>query len=140
VNDAYNANPASMVAALRALGSMRPGQAGRRWAVLGQMAELGPGSADEHARVGRLAAELGIDGLVVVGPQAGVIGDATAAARPGAGPEVYRAADVEAAVALVRRRLRPGDIVLVKASRAARLERVAHALTEARPVVSGGGD
>jgi UDP-N-acetylmuramoyl-tripeptide--D-alanyl-D-alanine ligase len=140
VNDAYNANPASMAAALRTLGSMRPGQGGRRWAVLGEMAELGPGSADEHARVGRLAAQLGIDGLVLVGARAGVIGDAAAAARPQAGPTVCRAADAEPAVALLRRRLRPGDVVLVKASRAAGLERVAQALTEPRPGVTGGGD
>ncbi|HZB48071.1 MAG TPA: UDP-N-acetylmuramoyl-tripeptide--D-alanyl-D-alanine ligase, partial [Mycobacteriales bacterium] len=68
VNDAYNANPESVAAALRALRTMARGR--RSWAVLGAMAELGEAAADEHRRVGELAARLGVDRLIVVGPDA----------------------------------------------------------------------
>ncbi|MGI8683250.1 MAG: UDP-N-acetylmuramoyl-tripeptide--D-alanyl-D-alanine ligase [Mycobacteriales bacterium] len=122
VNDAYNANPESMAAALRALAAMSAGR--RSWAVLGEMAELGPASVEEHEVVGRLVADLGIDRLVVVGPAAGPI-DAVAAA---AGRRSESVPDVATAVELLRSQLRPGDVVLVKASRAAGLERVAGAL------------
>jgi len=122
VNDAYNANPESMRAALHALAAMSVGR--RSWAVLGEMAELGPAAAAEHARIGRLAAELGVGRLVVVGA-------AAAAITAGAADEgllATRVGDVEAAVALLRTQLAPGDVVLVKASRAVGLERVAAGL------------
>ena len=121
VNDAYNANPESMAAALRALTTMARGR--RSWAVLGEMAELGPSAADQHRRVGELTAELGVDRVVVVGPAAQPI---HAAAREGA----VQVDDADAAIALLRAQLRPQDVVLVKASRAAGLERVALALAE----------
>ncbi len=70
VNDAYNANPDSMAAALRTLASLRrPG--GRLLAVLGDMLELGPGAPAEHRRTGTLAAELGVDALIAIGAHAG---------------------------------------------------------------------
>ena len=121
VNDAYNANPESMAAALRALTTMARGR--RSWAVLGEMAELGASAADEHRRVGELTAELGVDRVVVVGPDAQRL---YAAAREGA----VHVDDADAAIALLRAQLRPEDVVLVKASRAAGLERVALALAE----------
>jgi len=121
VNDAYNANPESMAAALRALTTMARGR--RSWAVLGEMAELGPSAADQHRRVGELTAELGVDRVVVVGPAAQPI---HAAAREGA----VQVDDADAAIALLRAQVRPEDVVLVKASRAAGLERVALALAE----------
>ena len=121
VNDAYNANPESMAAALRALTTMARGR--RSWAVLGEMAELGASAADEHRRVGELTAELGVDRVVVVGPGAQRL---YAAAREGA----VHVDDADAAIALLRAQLRPEDVVLVKASRAAGLERVALALAE----------
>jgi UDP-N-acetylmuramoyl-tripeptide--D-alanyl-D-alanine ligase len=111
VNDAYNANPESMRAALHAVAVIGAGR--RRWAVLGPMAELGDAAPAEHERVGALAAELGIERLVAVG-----------APIPGARP----VGGVEEAVALLQAELAPGDVVLVKASRAAGLERVAEAL------------
>lgn len=117
VNDAYNANPESMRAALHALVDLAGTR--RTWAVLGDMRELGSTSADEHAAVGRLAAELGVDRVVVVGPDA-------AAMTVGARWEIV--ADVDAAVALLHAEVAAGDVVLVKASRAAGLERVAAAL------------
>jgi UDP-N-acetylmuramoyl-tripeptide--D-alanyl-D-alanine ligase len=120
LNDAYNANPTSMAAALAALGALER----RRWAVLGQMAELGAVSEDEHRRMGRLAAEAGVDGMVVVGPGAGAL---VAGARE-AGVEVMEAAGPEEALTVLAPRLRPGDAVLVKASRVVGLERVAASL------------
>jgi len=122
VNDAYNANPDSMRAALRALAAMSAGR--RSWAVLGEMAELGRAAAAEHAQIGRLAAELGIQRLVVVGAGAADI----AAGAADNGLRATAAGDVETAVALLRAELAPGDVVLVKASRAVGLERVAAGL------------
>jgi UDP-N-acetylmuramoyl-tripeptide--D-alanyl-D-alanine ligase len=126
VNDAYNANPESMAAALRALVTMARGR--RSWAVLGAMGELGETAAEEHRRIGALTAELGVDRVVVVGPEAQPV---HAAARA----ESVHVPDVAAAVALLQAELRPEDVVLVKASRSAGLERVALALTE--PVGAG---
>jgi len=125
VNDAYNANPTSMAAALKAVRSMAG--RGRSIAVLGHMAELGPISDDEHERVGELVARLGIDGLVVVGREARLI--AVGAQREGVEPErIVMCEDVAEAASAVRTLARPGDIVLVKASRVERMERVADAL------------
>ncbi len=127
VNDAYNANPESMRAALRSLAAMTGGH--RSWAVLGQMAELGDRADDEHARVGQLVRQLGVDRLVVIGPQASAVhaGAVTAGAT---GEESVHVPDIDAAVSLLRAGLRPGDLVLIKASRAAGLERVAAQLLE----------
>lgn len=125
VNDAYNANPTSMAAALRAARWMAGD--GRCIAVLGHMAELGPVSEQEHERVGRLVARLGIDALVTVGPEAR--GIAWGAEREGVEAERIHACDdlIEAAT-VIRTLAQPGDLVLVKASRIARLERLVDAL------------
>jgi UDP-N-acetylmuramoyl-tripeptide--D-alanyl-D-alanine ligase len=119
VNDAYNANPESVRAALAAA----RGIAGTRrlWAVLGQMAELGEDATAEHQALGRLVATLDVARLVVVGPEAAAIHDAAVSG----GADSVRVPDAAGAVALLRRELRPPDVVLVKASRAAALERVA---------------
>jgi UDP-N-acetylmuramoyl-tripeptide--D-alanyl-D-alanine ligase len=125
VNDSYNANPASMAAALRAARSMA-GDA-RCIAVLGYMAELGPIADAEHERVGALAAGLGVDVLIVVGEEARAI--AVGARRAGMGRNRIRLCeDVTQAVASIQELARPGDLVLVKASRVARLERIVDAL------------
>ena len=125
VNDAYNANPASMAAALRAARWMAG--AGRCIAVLGPMAELGPIAREEHLRVGELLVRLGIHFLVAVGEDARLI--ASAAEHEGMEPDhIYLADDAARAVEVVRSLARDQDLVLVKASRAARLERVAEAL------------
>lgn len=125
LNDAYNANPTSMAAALKAARWI----AGRHRcvAVLGPMAELGAASAEEHERVGELAARLGIDHLVVVGEEARLI--AVGAVREGVEPDrVFRCDTPEEAAAAALRAARPGDVVLVKGSRVAGLERVAEAM------------
>ena len=125
VNDAYNANPESMAAALRTARWMAGD--GRLIAVLGPMAELGSIAEEAHERIGDLAARLGVDRLIVVGPDAEAI--AVAAVREGVEPEhVVVVVDAEAAVAAVRASSRPDDLVLCKASRVAGLERVAEAL------------
>ncbi|MDP9408083.1 MAG: UDP-N-acetylmuramoyl-tripeptide--D-alanyl-D-alanine ligase [Actinomycetota bacterium] len=125
VNDAYNANPDSVKAALKALVTMARGR--RSWAVLGTMAELGDDSGDEHDKIGRLAVRLDVDRLVVVGPEAARM-HAGAVLEGSWGDESMHVPDVDAAVSLLRQQLAPGDVVLVKASRSARLERVAEAL------------
>jgi UDP-N-acetylmuramoyl-tripeptide--D-alanyl-D-alanine ligase len=125
VNDAYNANPASMAAALKAARWVAGD--GRSVAVLGEMAELGPVADREHERVGELAARLGIDELVVVGPAARRI--AVGAVREGLEPDRVTTVDtVEEALEATRRIARPGDVVLVKGSRAVGLERLAEDL------------
>jgi UDP-N-acetylmuramoyl-tripeptide--D-alanyl-D-alanine ligase len=125
LNDAYNANPESMAAALRTARWMAGDV--RLIAVLGYMAELGPISLQEHERVGELAARLPVDRLVVVGDEARSI--AVAAKREGVHPDdVAICYDVEEAIAYVRAHAGPGDVVLCKASRVAGLERVAEGL------------
>ena len=130
INDAYNANPESARAALDALLHIASDDGARRrrtWAVLGLMGELGDDARAEHAKLGRAAADGGVDRLVVVGEGAAIHDGALAA---GAGDRSVRVDDVDAAVDLLRRDLRPGDVVLVKASRSAGLERVAERLLE----------
>jgi UDP-N-acetylmuramoyl-tripeptide--D-alanyl-D-alanine ligase len=119
INDAYNANPESMAAALRALVAM--GQGHTTWAVLGEMRELGMSSEDAHTDVGRLAARLGVDRLVAIGDGARAI--AVGALAAGYSAEAARyVPDVSAARTLLAAELSAGDVVLVKASRAIGLE------------------
>ena len=127
VNDAYNANPESMRAALKALAGMARGGRRRTWAVLGAMAELGPDAPQLHQEIGRLAVRLNIARLVVVGPDAAQL-HAGAVLEGSWGEESVHVPDVDAAVALLHAELQPGDVVLVKASRSQALERVAAAL------------
>ncbi|RAU90386.1 UDP-N-acetylmuramoyl-tripeptide--D-alanyl-D-alanine ligase [Mycolicibacter senuensis] len=131
IDDAYNANPDSMRAALQALAVIARQSAapGRSWAVLGEMAELGEDAISEHDRIGRLAVRLDVSRLIVVG-----VGRAMGAMHHGAvmegswGAEATAVPDVDAALALLRAELRPGDVVLVKASNAAGLTALADAL------------
>jgi UDP-N-acetylmuramoyl-tripeptide--D-alanyl-D-alanine ligase len=128
VNDAYNANPDSMRAALRALVAMGKGR--RTWAVLGRMAELGEESLAEHDAVGRLAVRLNVSKLVTVGGQEAAWLDMGAKNEGSWGEESVHVSDAQAAIDLLRSELRPGDFVLVKASRADGLERIAQALLD----------
>ncbi|MDP9220595.1 MAG: UDP-N-acetylmuramoyl-tripeptide--D-alanyl-D-alanine ligase [Actinomycetota bacterium] len=114
VNDAYNANPESMQAALRALATMAGGR--RSWAILGEMRELGAASAREHAGVARLAAELGIARLVVVGEGARAAYDAALLSGRWQAPPLL-VPDIHAAYDVVQAELAGGDVVLLKASR-----------------------
>lgn len=125
IEDCYNANVDSAVAALEALRVFPC--AGRRGAVLGDLAELGVHTRGAHERVGRRAAELGVDRLVAVGVWGGV----TAAAGSGGRTEVVAVDTLGAAVVHLRHHLRPGDCLLIKGSRSARLERLGELLREA---------
>jgi UDP-N-acetylmuramoyl-tripeptide--D-alanyl-D-alanine ligase len=121
INDAYNANPDSMRAALAHLAALAGNR--RRVAVLGEMAELGPGGPGFHEEIGAEAERQGVAALVAVGELArGYL-------EGGSGiPVAQWAPDAESACAVVEGILQPGDCVLVKASRSVGLERVAEAL------------
>jgi UDP-N-acetylmuramoyl-tripeptide--D-alanyl-D-alanine ligase len=123
LDDAYNANADSMLAALQTLQDM-PCK-GRRVAVLGDMAELGSHSEEAHLEVGRRAAESGVGQLFAIGKMAALIAKA---AREAGLNRVFEFLDVESAASAVKSFVKPGDVVLVKASRATRLERIAEAL------------
>lgn len=118
INDAYNANPDSMRAALKALVAMGRGR--RTWAVLGSMLELGDESATEHDAIGRLAVRLNVSRLVVVGETARPM--ASGAQHEGSwGDEAVWVPDADAAYELLSRELAAGDVVLFKSSRDAGL-------------------
>ncbi len=123
LDDAYNANADSMLKALETLQGL-PCK-GRRVAVLGDMAELGAHSKAAHEEVGRRAAELGVAQLFAVGKMAPVM---ARAARDAGLNRVFEFSDVETAAAAVKRFVREGDMLLLKASRATRLERIAEGL------------
>ena len=127
IDDSYNANPDSMKAALRTLVELDAD--GRRVAVLGQMNELGEESQRGHREVGETAAALGIDELFAVGEA----GAAIAQAARKAGLENSSAVDSpEEAARRLSATASPGDLILVKGSRTARMERVFEAFAKAR--------
>jgi UDP-N-acetylmuramoyl-tripeptide--D-alanyl-D-alanine ligase len=135
VNDAYNANPDSMRAGLKALawmaksGGPEPGQKRKSWAVLGEMAELGDDAIAEHDSIGRLAVRLDVSRLVVVGTGRSMSAMHHGAVMEGSwGSEAVMVADADAALALLRAELQDGDVVLVKASNSAGLGALADAL------------
>ena len=147
IDDAYNANPDSMRAGLQALAWIAHGgvhqrsRTRRSWAVLGEMAELGEDAITEHDRIGRLVVRLDVSRLVVVG-----IGRSMSAMHRGAVMEgswgsetdpgadrgavnvAFQVADADAALALLRAEVQPGDVVLVKASNSVGLGRLADVL------------
>jgi UDP-N-acetylmuramoyl-tripeptide--D-alanyl-D-alanine ligase len=139
INDAYNANPDSMRAGLKALAAIAheagapPAGAGKRrsWAVLGEMAELGDDAISEHDRIGRLAVRLDVSRLIVVGTGRSMSAMHHGAVMEGSwGSEATIVADADAALALLRAELRAGDVVLVKASNAAGLGTLAETLVD----------
>jgi len=118
IDDSYNANPSSLRAGLDTLQAM----GGRRWLVLGDMLELGAGAEELHAQIGSYARATGIEKLWAIGPRSKFAVDAF-----GAGAEWF--ADIEQLIAAVQGALAPSVTVLIKGSRANRLERVAAALS-----------
>lgn len=141
LDDSYNASPESVRAALHSLvvlAGTGAAEARRSWAVLGEMRELGASSEHEHEQVGRLAVRLGVGGVVCVGAGAsGVLRGAVeqAGASGGDAPQgttrAFGVPTVGDAITMLRQQVHPGDVVLVKASRAIGLERVVAALTAA---------
>ena len=119
INDAYNASPDSMEAALRTLAYFSQERGGESWAFLGKMAELGESSPQEHEKIGTLASEIGIDHLIAIAaPEfAGTVGGET-------GMSIHLCADKNEALKLIEF-INPGDVVLCKGSRSAGLEEVA---------------
>ena len=125
VNDAYNANPESMRAGLEALAAMAGGRT--TWAVLGEMKEIGPQSGSEHEAIGAYAQRLGIARIIAVGAGAEAI---AIGARAAGHTEAIAVDSVDEALAELAAGVRPGDVVLVKASRSVGLEAVAARLLE----------
>ena len=128
VNDAYNANPDSMRAALKTLASIGGGRR-RTVAVLGEMLELGAATREEHDALGRLAVRLDVSRLVVVGEGAKPIHLGASLEGSWGGESVF-VPDVDAAERFLYEDVSPGDVVLVKASRGVGLERLAAALLD----------
>ena len=122
VDDSYNANPSSLKAGLDALQSF----GGARWLVLGDMMELGDSSDELHAEVGRYARQAGIQRLLAIGPRSHFAVEAF-----GRGAQWF--ADIDALIGEARSTLAPGVAVLIKGSRANRLERVSAALATTPP-------
>jgi UDP-N-acetylmuramoyl-tripeptide--D-alanyl-D-alanine ligase len=131
LNDAYNANPASMRAALETASGLPTG--GRRVAVLGDMLELGAMSERFHREIGEFATTCTFDLLVCVGPQAKLIKEAAIAKGMEAARVIYFA-DSAAAAAEARQWAQAGDLVLLKGSRGMKLEWIATAIA-----ATGGG-
>lgn len=128
VNDAYNASPESVRAALKTLVAMTAeAGGGRSWAVLAAMGELGAESEHTHDEIGRLAVRLNVDRLVVVGNDAAAIHHG-ANLEGSWGEESVLVPDVDAATAMVRAQARPNDVVLVKGANTYGLWRLADAL------------
>ena len=129
INDAYNANPASMRAAVDTLARIGSRRDGRTVAVLGEMKELGDTAAAEHREIGAEVARAGIDVLLVIGPEAAPMADGARSVTDWAGTAMP-VADRDVALAWLRENIVAGDVVLVKASRGAALEHVAQGLVE----------
>ncbi|MEV6284768.1 UDP-N-acetylmuramoyl-tripeptide--D-alanyl-D-alanine ligase [Kribbella sp. NPDC051770] len=129
INDAYNANPDSVRAALKALVAIGRAREARTWAVLGEMLELGDTSSTEHDAVGRLAVRLDVNRLVAVGPGAKPI-HLGASLEGSWGNESAYFDTIGEALELLRAELRSGDVVLVKSSKASNLRSLADALLQ----------
>jgi UDP-N-acetylmuramoyl-tripeptide--D-alanyl-D-alanine ligase len=123
IDDCYNAAPDSMRVALELLADL-PGR--DKWALLGDMKELGPLSPDWHRELGELAAELGVTGLIALGELGHYIAEGARTALPS--ENVLEAADNAEAAAIAADLLAAGDIVLVKGSRAMKMEEVVERL------------
>jgi len=123
INDAYNASPEAMAAALQTLVFFAQERGGESWAFLGKMHELGESSDTDHAAIGTLASELGIDHLVCVGAS-----EYGAAVGPESATTVHLCKD-KAEALLVAANINPGDVVLVKASRSEKLEELADSIS-----------
>ncbi len=123
INDSYNANPESMEAALRTLVLLSQERGGRSWAFLGTMHELGPSASQMHEEIGKLAVELGIDHLVAIGNQDYLRG------LKDSSTVTHYFGSVKDAESMISE-FEPGDVILVKASRAEHLEHLAESITQ----------
>jgi UDP-N-acetylmuramoyl-tripeptide--D-alanyl-D-alanine ligase len=124
INDAYNASPEAMSAALSTLTLFAQERGGQSWAFLGKMHELGESSQSDHAAVGTLAQELGIDHLVCVGAPE------YAAAMDKNGATTIHICDDKAQALVIAENLSEGDVLLIKASRSEKLEELAEEISQ----------
>ncbi|MHA7144118.1 UDP-N-acetylmuramoyl-tripeptide--D-alanyl-D-alanine ligase [Arthrobacter sp. TmT3-37] len=131
INDAYNANPESMRAALRTLAELGRGRR-RTWAVLGEMLELGDSSIEEHDLLGRVVVRLNISKLICVGPNTRALFNG-AVLEGSWGSEAVHVDDVDAAERMLEAELEPGDIVLFKSSNGAGLRYLGDRVAQAGP-------
>ncbi len=127
IDDTYNASPASTIAALNLLADLTPKGRGRRIAVLGDMLELGSYEREGHILVGRRAADV-VDKLITVGRRARLIGQEALATGLSA-EDVTMVANNQEALAVLQKLIRRDDIVLIKGSRAQRMEEIVNALS-----------
>lgn len=123
VDDAYNANPASMAAAFSTLAARKPGPGGRRIAALGDMLELGPDERAYHAGLARPLEEAGVDLVFAAGPRMAALMEALPPARRGGYAE-----NADALIPIIASAVQAGDVVLVKGSNSSRMSRVVSAL------------
>ena len=119
INDSYNANPESMAAALRTLALFAQERGGSAWAVIGKMHELGPSEAADHAAIGKLVSDLAIDHLVAIN-----MPDYVSDFPKSSDTKVHLLSNKTAAIELLNQ-IEPGDVLLVKASRAEHFEEIA---------------
>jgi len=136
IDDTYNSSPAAAMKALDALAALSPKQeSGKRIAVLGNMAELGTISVASHEDVGKHAAKLAVDFLITVGDKSA---DTARAAREAGMPEekIFEFGQTEEAGRFLQERMKPGDLVLIKGSQSARMERIAKEVM-ANPLKAG---
>jgi UDP-N-acetylmuramoyl-tripeptide--D-alanyl-D-alanine ligase len=124
INDSYNASPEAMSAALSTLALFAQERGGESWAFLGKMHELGESSQSDHAAIGTLAQELGIDHLVCVGAPE------FAATMSKNGPTSIHLCNDKAEALRVAENLNQGDVLLIKASRSEKLEELADAISQ----------
>jgi UDP-N-acetylmuramoyl-tripeptide--D-alanyl-D-alanine ligase len=125
INDCYNANPASMKAAVQLLAQTGSGR--KRISVLGDMLELGPGAVRMHEEVGSFVAQQGIDQLITCGPLARNLAEGARQAGMDRA-QVLETPDAAAAAVALKATVKQGDVVLVKGSRGMKLEQVVQAL------------
>ena len=124
IDDSYNANPESVIAALRTLALLTQERGGSSWAILGKMHELGESSATEHGRVGKIAADIGIDNLIAVG-ESNYLNDLKS------GDTMAVNLSNKEEVSAYIKYFEPGDVILVKASRAEKFETIASEIESA---------
>jgi UDP-N-acetylmuramoyl-tripeptide--D-alanyl-D-alanine ligase len=135
IDESYNANPASMRAALRLLGEARPGPSGRRIAVIGDMLELGAEGAAMHAALAADLAAAKVDLLFGAGPLTRALFEAAPERIRGSWGQT--SSEIEGAVAAA---LRAGDVAMVKGSNASRMGPLVEALRQRFPLTSAGGE
>jgi UDP-N-acetylmuramoyl-tripeptide--D-alanyl-D-alanine ligase len=128
IDESYNANPASMAAALNVLGQAQPGAQGRRIAVLGDMLELGPTGPALHRGLAEAVSANNIDLVYCCGPLMRNLWDALSTARRGGYADSSASLEAEAVAAI-----RPGDVVMIKGSLGSKMKRIVNALEKRFP-------